>query len=176
MEDLVEKARAGDTAAESRLFAELSERFRTIAKLRIGEAHSEDLAQEACATVFEKYKTESFTIGFLPWAHGVLKMKIGNYLQKRNRWSERVQGIGDEVDVGVSTDVDPDLKRFLMDCLKEITGAGGNYARILNLSYQGFATGDICERLRISANNFYVALSRGRSILRRCLEAKGVTA
>ncbi len=69
--------------------------------------------------------------------------------------------------------VDPDLKRFLMECLHQMIKTGGNYARILNLSHQGFGTTDICDRLGIRTNSYYVALSRGRIMLRDCLESKG---
>lgn len=179
MEGLVEKARSGDKAAERQLFAKLLVRFRYLAKLKIGEDNSEDLAQEACLTVFEKYKEESFTVGFLPWAHGVLKMKIGNYLQKKTRLADRQQEIGEEtdfIDRASSASFDPDLKRFLLECLRKIIEAGGNYARILNLAHQGFGTAEICDRLGIRANNYYVALSRGRTMLKDCLESKGVRA
>jgi RNA polymerase sigma-70 factor, ECF subfamily len=176
MEELVKKARAGDSTAEKQLFEKLLVRFQYLAKLKIGENNSEDLAQEACITVFEKYKDESFTVGFLPWAHGVLKMKTGNYLQKKKRLADRQQEIGEDADFVDRDAVDPDLKRFLMECLSKLKKAGGNYARILNLSHQGFSTNDICDRLGIRANSYYVALSRGRVMLRDCLESKGVVA
>jgi len=176
LEDLVAKARAGDAAAEKELFQKLLVRFQYLAKLKIGGEHCEDLAQEACITVFEKYKTETFKVGFLPWAHGVLKMKIGNHLQKKNRKAGREQEITDEFDMPSVDAVDPDLKRFLMECLHKLVDAGGNYARILNLAYQGFGTSDICDRLGIRPNNYYVTLSRGRTMLRDCLETRGVTA
>jgi RNA polymerase sigma factor (sigma-70 family) len=174
MEALAEKARSGDAAAERELFGKLFDRFRYLAKLKIGEEHCEDLAQEACVTVFEKYRDESFTVGFLPWAHGVLKMKIGNYLQKKSRMSGREQELGEDMDFADSRTVDADLKRFLMECMKELVKVGGNYARILNFAYQGFSTTDICDRLGIRPNNYYVALSRGRTMLRECLEGKGI--
>jgi RNA polymerase sigma factor (sigma-70 family) len=176
MEELAQKARGGDAVAEKQLFEKLSERFRYLAKLKIGEEHCEDLAQEACMTVFEKYKEETFKVGFLPWAHGVLKMKIGNYLQKKGRKADREQDMGEDADIGTSRPANPDVKRFLLECLRELIKAGGHYARILNLSYQGYGTDDVCERLGIVPNNYYVALSRGRTMLRRCLESKGVTA
>ncbi len=176
MEELAQKALAGNALAEKQLFEKLFDRFQYIAKLRIGEEQCEDLAQEACTTVFEKYKNESFTVGFLPWSHGVLKMKIGNYLQKKRRMVGREQELGDDVEFRSSGKVDPDLKRFLLECLRGMIKAGGNYARILNLSYQGYNTTDICDRIGVAPNSYYVALSRGRVLLRRCLEGKGVTA
>jgi len=176
MEALAKKAIGGDAAAERQLFEKLSERFRQLAKLRVGEEYCEDLAQEACATVFEKYRNETFTVGFPAWAHGVLRMKIGNYLQKKTRMSGRELEIDETVEKSRARDVDPDLKRFLAECLRELIRTGGHYARILNLVHQGYGTADICERLSITANSCYVSLSRGRSMLKHCLEGKGVRA
>ncbi|NIO21904.1 MAG: hypothetical protein GTN76_14535, partial [Candidatus Aenigmarchaeota archaeon] len=81
MDELLSKAREGDEKAERELFQYLFVRFKALAKRRIGEGEAEDIAQEACLTVLEKYKTQTFTKGFETWAYGVLKMKIGNYMQ-----------------------------------------------------------------------------------------------
>jgi RNA polymerase sigma factor (sigma-70 family) len=176
MEELANKARSGDSAAEKQLFEKLLVRFQYLAKRKIGEEHSEDLAQEACMTVFEKYKDETFTVGFLPWAHGVLKMKIGNFLQKKQRMTGREQELNEEFSAAAPEEVDPILRRSLIDCMRELAKTGAQYARILNLSFQGFSTEDICVRLGIKANNYYVILNRGRSKLRLCLHGKGVNA
>jgi RNA polymerase sigma factor (sigma-70 family) len=175
MEELARKAVSGDPAAERELFEQLLERFRYLAKRRVGEEDCEDLAQEACTTVFEKYRHEEFTVGFLAWAHGVLRMKIGNYLQKKRRTGEREAELDEDVDAP-SHEVDATLKRHLLDCLRELIQAGGYYARILNLAHQGYQTAEICRRVGITANNYYVTLSRGRSMLRDCLQGKGVSA
>ena len=175
MNDLAQKAIGGDSTAERELFQQLLERFRYLAKRRVGEENYEDLAQEACTTVFEKYKDEDFTVGFVAWAHGVLRMKIGNYLQKKRRTGERETELVD--DIGAQQrEIDTSLKRYLLDCLRELVQAGGYYARILNLAHQGYATDEICERVGITANNYYVTLSRGRSMLKDCLQTKGVSA
>ena len=173
MEELANKAIAGDAAAEQQLFAKLLERFRYIAKLRIGEEHCDDLAQEAATTVFEKYKTENFSVSFQAWAHGVLRMKIGNQLQKKKRSIDREADMGEDFDPAQKAP-DSDLKRFLLDCLQQLIGVKREYARILNLAHHGFTTAEICERAGITANNYYVTLSRGRVMLKDCLETKGV--
>jgi DNA-directed RNA polymerase specialized sigma24 family protein len=79
---LLKRALAGDQGAEAELFQTLSLRFTAIAKRRIREKEAaEDIAQDACATILHKYKSESFTVSFAAWAFGVLWMKIGNHLQ-----------------------------------------------------------------------------------------------
>ena len=88
MNQLVAKAKAGDKKAKNELFQYLFIRFNLFAKRKVREdKDAEDLAQEACMTIIEKYKTEKFTVNFQAWAYGVLKMKIGNYLQSKKRLS-----------------------------------------------------------------------------------------
>jgi DNA-directed RNA polymerase specialized sigma24 family protein len=44
------------------------------------------------------------------------------------------------------------------------------YARALNLIHKGFKVPEICRKLNVNANHFYVILKRGRSMLKVCLE------
>ncbi len=177
MDELVSKAIAGDVQSEKQLFDELLERFRYLAKRRVGEEHCDDLVQEACVTVFEKYKTEEFSISFIAWAHGVLRMKIGNHLQRKTRMQGRDFELNEETDMAAATrEVDVDLKRFLLECLRRIIKTGGNYARILNLAHQGLTTEEICSRVGVKPNNYYVTLNRGRGMLKECMQGKGAMA
>ena len=172
MDDLLARAAGGDEQAERELFQYLFVRFRTLAKRRIGEGEAEDIAQEACLTVLQKYKSEKFTKGFEAWAYGVLKMKIGNYMQglmvKQKRLTREEEA---ERTTKVAT-AEPyyHLKRKLMECLKQLIKPNQLYARVLNFVHQGYKTDEICRRLRIKSNNFYVILSRGRRLLKTCLE------
>ena len=84
MKQLLERALVGDKEAEKELFQYLFVRFKLFAKQKgRGVQDAEDIAQEACVTILEKYKSQSFTAGFEAWAYGVLRMKIGNFLQKK---------------------------------------------------------------------------------------------
>lgn len=172
MDELLARVRAGDPEAERRIFQILHVRFRRLAKRRVrNETSAEDIAQDACTTVLEKYKTEEFTVGFEAWAYGVLRMKIGNYLQKLR--TER-DGLSVESEIeampAVGGDVDSELKMRLLDCLKKILEVNSKYARALNLTYQGYKTDEICQKLGIVPSHFYVVLNRGRSMLRLCLD------
>lgn len=172
MNQLLTRAKEGDEKAENDLFQYLFVRFKTLAKRRIRGEAAEDIAQEACLTVLKKYKTETFTKGFETWAYGVLRMKIGNYLQGRRFKQKRFVP---EPEIQQTTKIaspEPDyiLKKVLIDCLKKIMKRNPRYARVLNLVHQGYKTDEICQRLQIRPNNFYVILSRGRRMLRTCLE------
>ena len=172
---LIEEARNGNQEAEEKLFKELFVRFKYIAKRRIGQEECEDLAQEACMTVLQKYKTENFTIGFIQWAHGVLKMKIGNHLQSLKRPSGQSEEFLDDYALHSARTNNPDLKRFLHDCLSELVKSYAQYAKVVNLTYKGYSSQEISAKLNITVNNYYVVLSRGRSLLKGCLEDKGLS-
>jgi RNA polymerase sigma-70 factor (ECF subfamily) len=172
MDELLAKVKNGDRRAEQQIFQILLVRFELLAKRRVrNEDSARDIAQDACTTVLEKYKTEEFTTGFEAWAYGVLRMKIGNHIQKMNAEREKMSIKFDiELAPGPSAHIDSDLKMRLLVCLKEILEVNSKYARVLNLTYQGYKTDEICQRLGILAGNFYVTLNRGRSLLRHCLE------
>jgi len=172
MDELLTRARQGYEKAEKELFQCLFVRFKALAKRRIGEGEAEDIAQEACLTVLQKYKTETFTKGFEAWAYGVLKMKIGNYMQGLmvKQKSLALESEADQTQKLASPGPNYDLRRKLINCLKQIIGRNRLYARVLNFIHQGYKACEISQRLRIKPNNFYVILNRGRRLLRTCLE------
>jgi RNA polymerase sigma factor (sigma-70 family) len=173
MERLLEQARAGDQSAEKQIFEDLYETFVAIAKLRVGEIEAaKDIAQEACTAILQKYKTESFTVSFQAWAYGVLRMKIGNYYQKY-QVKHKPARLDSEFGRVAGPSVEPadhELKLTLIDCMRKIAGVYRNYARVLILVYHGFGADEICSRLKIKPGNMRVILSRGRSVLKTCLE------
>lgn len=168
MRDLVRSAQQGDSAAETEVFRRLHVRFLLLAKRRIGNDFAEDVVQDACATVFEKYRTGLGEQEFEPWAYEILRNKIGNFLQRnevRRRLSATVHS-----HAAAGAPSDPDLRSRLLDCLRRLIRFHSRYARVLNLVHQGYRTEEICERLGVSANNLYVLLNRGRRLLRDCLK------
>lgn len=174
IELLVKKAKTGDKQAEKQIFDYLFVRFKYLAKRNIGIEDCEDLAQEACITVLEKYKDEEFTISFTAWAYGVLRMKIGNYLQSKQRISGKRSSLNEEVKLSQDSTTEPRLIQLLIECIKEISKAYLRYARTLNLNYQGYSTEEICKRLDITTSNYYVILNRGRAMLKKCLGKGGI--
>ena len=173
MENLLKQAKAGDQAAENELFSRLLVRFRIFAKHRVMDSlDAEDLANDACLTVIQKYKDENITENIMAWSFGVLKMKIGNYLQKqRVRKKTKYLDFQDEKNQPASyTEFDPDLRIRMINCLKSLVSKYSKYARVLNLVYQGYGTQEIIGKLGITRNNLYVILNRGRSLLKSCLE------
>jgi len=75
----------------------LREIFLALAKRRIRNEHdAEEIAQEALITVVEKFPALDIQKSFLQWAFGILRNKIGNYYQGRDRRARREQGEGEE--------------------------------------------------------------------------------
>ncbi|MDH3892307.1 MAG: sigma-70 family RNA polymerase sigma factor [candidate division Zixibacteria bacterium] len=167
------KALSGDRKAEEQLFRILRARFLTVAKRRVREPdETEDVVQRACATVLEKYKSAEFHQGFEAWVYTVLRMKIGNYLQSKKTRAERQVDDPNNERMATKASVQPDwnLESALVECLKKMVMIRRQYARALSLTYQGYGAGEICSRLKVSRNNMYSILNRGRSMLSECLE------
>ena len=176
VKELLARARQGDKKAEEEIFRFLYERFALIAKYRLGREEARDISQDACMTILEKFRAEKIPDNFEAWAHGVLRMKIGNFLQKRE---VRHKVMVDEMFIGGAAEQpdippNPEFKRKLLDCLRKIIQVYPRYARALNLVHQGYKTNEICDRMGINAGNLYVILNRGRSMLGRCLIKGGI--
>jgi len=171
-----DKALAGDEQAEKELFQYLIVRFKSIARRRIGVEEYEDLAQEACKTVLEKYKKVTYTESFQQWAYGVLKNKIGSYLQGKLQKQKKsiTETEGRPLFRSSPRESLVDLERQLIHCIKKIIKKNVVYARVLNLVYHGYTKEEICRRLRVEQSYLYVILNRGRNMLRKCLKTGGI--
>ena len=173
MQSLVDRAREGDGQAEQELFQFLAARFRVVVRQYIrGGEDVEDVAQEACMAVLRKYKTESFTVSFDAWAYGILLNKIKDSLHSSKR--RRGQPIPHDAesnmaDCAVTTE-EPYFRLRLQDCVRQTVKVHPQYARVLNLTYQGYSTAEICARVKVTLSNLYSILSRARRLLRHCLE------
>jgi len=171
LEDLLTLARSGDKAAERKIFERLLVRFTLIAKRRIDGDDAQDIAQDACLTILEKYRTEAPADRFEAWAHGVLYNKIGNFYQHRNvrrTWHAGVRAYAPAI---VSEPgLEHELRRKLLACIRKLVHGNRRYARALNLVFQGFRTDEICQKLAIQPGHLYVILNRGRRMLIDCLD------
>jgi len=164
------KAQNGDKVAEEKIFQYLFVRFCYLAKQRVGEGAYEDIAQEACKTVLEKYRSLNGSIEFDAWANKVLRNKIGNYYQKKALDINYI--IADEkmLEFAVASGSKPRLRMQILNCLKSIYKLNPRYHLVLKLVSEGYNTDEICEELKIKPNNLYVILNRSRSLLKDCLK------
>ena len=89
--ELHASAAAGDTQAQNQLFAELTDRFRLFAHLKLGNSDdAEELVQSALATVASEYRDLKVTTSFAAWAHKVVENKYLAYLRSRGRQRGRM--------------------------------------------------------------------------------------
>ncbi len=165
------KAQNGDKTAEDKIFKFLFVRFCYLAKQRVGEGACEDIAQDACLTILEKYPSLNGSVQFEPWAYQVLRNKIGNYYQKLASEANYIINDGKIVEFAHPKVTNPNLRMHILDCLRKIHKANPRYYQVLTLVSEGYKTEEISEKLQIKPNNLYVILNRSRKLLRDCLKS-----
>ena len=168
---IYQQASAGDSTAAERLFCLLGVSFQMFVRHRVMNSQDcEEIVQDALTTIAEKYRQVQIESSFAGWAYKVLNNKVLDYYKSKRVRSARTTPleVAEPDLIGAATD--PQLKTRLLDCLRKIHGANSFHARALNLHYQGYSTEEICAKLGIASNNFYVMLSRARTMLRVCLE------
>jgi RNA polymerase sigma factor (sigma-70 family) len=174
--ELHRRACDGEKSAEAALFERLSVSFRVFAQQRIGNRDdAEEIVQEALVTILGKYREIEFTSSFSAWAHRVLINKTLDYHKRKGRQDHVFVTSSQEASHAGSPGIDPALQARLRSCLQAVLKVNRRYGRILALHYQGYTTPEICERLDITTNHFYVILSRARSMLEACLEEGNVS-
>ncbi|MFZ5980992.1 MAG: RNA polymerase sigma factor [Candidatus Zixiibacteriota bacterium] len=171
MNGLFKRASGGDRDAEKQLFLNLAVRFRAIIGLRISNSDdARDVIQDTLAVIAQKYKGLDEDINFIAWAHQVLKFQVLKHYKKTGSSKRKHQKLADEVSQSSGWEPDLILRDHLLQCLRKINKKNHLYARILNLHFQGFTTGEICNKLNITSNYCYVVLLRARSMIEYCLE------
>ena len=167
----VELAKQGNKVAEQKIFEYLRVRFILLAQRRIDGEVAEDIAHEACLTVFEKYQDSPSDVEFLAWAHQILRNKIGSHLRNTNYRNGIVHSsdcIEDIIDRKTSNE-NHEFRMTIIACLRKMAVSFPQYIRILNLSNQGYGAEEICRKLGIKPNYFYVLLHRCRGWLFNCI-------
>lgn len=164
-------ARDGDKEAEQEVFEYLRVRFIILAQRRISVDAAEDIAHEACLTVFEKFHSVPTDIEFLAWAYKILRNKIGSHMRNtksRNKF-EYSSGSIEDIVGRKTTEENHDLRLSLIACLEKMAARYPQYIRIINLSNQGYTSDEICRKLAIKPNYLYVLTHRCRGWLFSCI-------
>lgn len=171
LENLFNKAKAGDEEAEKELFSKLLVRFKLIAYhiLRNKEA-AEDAAHDAIVNVLRTYRELEVHTSFIAWAQTIIRRQALKYIEKRKREQRINQEIGQGMNPERHYISSPLLERQILNCLRKLSAKDKRYARVLNLKHLGFAYEEICERLGTNHNNVYVLLHRARKALADCLD------
>jgi RNA polymerase sigma factor (sigma-70 family) len=164
---------AGDKNSEKELFSRLTESFIIFAQQRIWDgAEAKEIVQDTLLTISEKYKGIDFETSFSAWAYRILENKIMSYFRtEKSRQEKLKQWKG----LSPAVNIEPEFRHRLIDCLKKLGATNSRYARIINLSYQGFGGEEIAEKMGIKKNNVYNILARARTKLKQCLDEGDLT-
>ena len=123
---------SGDADAEEQLFSALTARFRLFVHRTIWEhMDAEDVVQEALSIVVEKYREMEFEVSFAGWAHTVLKNCIAGFRRKKVSHGRRFIGFNEKGEIPRSRELNPEVKRQLLDCLQKIAKGNQRYARAI---------------------------------------------
>ncbi|MFH2037260.1 MAG: RNA polymerase sigma factor [Candidatus Zixiibacteriota bacterium] len=169
--DLYKRVVDGENGAEEELFGNLSVRFALFIRQKISsEQDREEVIQKTLAIVSTKYKGIIFEKSFSAWAHDVLNKEVLKYYRSKFIHKKFISDDDILTTPPPMWTPDPILKQKLLDCMKKLLDSNQRYARAINLKYQGFLIEDICEKMKVTANNVYAIISRARSLLKHCLE------
>lgn len=172
--DLVLRAGRGDKSAEQDLMRHLSVSFRLFAQHRVwNDQDAEEVVQDALVTILSKYRGIEFETSFAGWAYQVLNHKILDYVKKKQTRKKLDEQVAADTAAAPQRSADPGLRQRLIDCFRKLGRSNVRHARILNLHRQGYGTGEICRKLGLTENNFYVLLMRARRALEICLGKDG---
>ena len=166
IDSLYQQARDGDRSAEGQLFSVLAVRFGILANHRVwNEQDAQDVTQNALAVVVREYRSIEITESFAAWAYKVLDNKVLSYLKAKG---QRMTVSDDDPPAGFEPE--PMLKIRLLGCVQKVRRNNLKYGQAVLLHYQGYTTAEVCARLQVTPQNFYMILSRARAMLKRCLE------
>ncbi len=171
LDSLYHDCRRSGTTGEDALFRHLNDRFRLFAEQKIrNRLDAEEVIQNALAVVAAKFREIDIQTSFAAWAHKVLSNEILKYYRSKGYQERLFMQMTDSTESGLWMP-DPDLKRRLLDCIRKMCVKHVRYARVLNLSFQGYKAAEISQRLSINPDSLYVILSRARSLLKLCLDS-----
>jgi len=169
--ELYNRARAGDESAENELFIKLADRFRVFAHRKVwNKDEAEEIVQNALTTVVSEYRHVDIVSSFAAWAHKVIENRFLAYIRTKQRQVGRNVSLDTEVVYTGNWAPDPALKMRLLKCLRQVGQASRRYARILNLHHLGFTKDEVCRKLGMTKTQSYVVMSRARAMLKECLE------
>ncbi|MBN1673007.1 MAG: sigma-70 family RNA polymerase sigma factor [Kiritimatiellae bacterium] len=145
-----------------------------------GDYHqAEDIFQEVCTTICEKYSGE--IRNFKAWAMQITRYKILSYYGAKGRAPEMVhltpelaETLADETVAFDTDDTFSDEKEALRKCLDKVTGK--NRVMVLKRYGEGLSCSQIAKAVGWTVNAVYVALSRIRKSLEKCIRTELGTA
>jgi RNA polymerase sigma-70 factor (ECF subfamily) len=134
---------------------------------------SEDVLQRVAVTLVRRYAQYDPSRPFLAWAMGVAKLEVVMFLHQRR--SDRlvfddalIEQIAESHERAARES--SSLPQFVSECVEELDGRA---RQAIQLRYGGdLRTSQIARAMQISDGAARTLLSRARSLLRKCVEAR----
>jgi RNA polymerase sigma-70 factor, ECF subfamily len=134
---------------------------------------SEEVLQRVAVTLVRKYDQYDRSRPFVAWAIGVAKLEVLALLRQRGKdrlvFDDGLVALIAESHTRAEESLTA-IPQFLDECIEELDGRA---RRAIQLRYGGnLRTAQIAQEMKISDGAARMLLSRARSLLRTCLEAR----
>lgn len=134
---------------------------------------SEEVLQRVAVTLVRKYEQYDPSRPFVAWAIGIAKFEVLAFFREHGR--DRlvfddglVAGIAESHELAAQQS--PPVSRFLAECIEQLDGRA---RRAIQLRYaENLRTVQIARAMTITDGAARMILSRARTLLRNCLEAR----
>jgi RNA polymerase sigma-70 factor, ECF subfamily len=136
---------------------------------------AEDIFQEVCATVCEKFQEFERGGNFRAWMMQIARFKVLSHYQTHSQ-KRRLLGLTPELaeamaDEAVGADLEPSREiSALRNCLKKLKGRSRDL--VISRFGEGLSCQTVAENVGWSPNSVYVALSRIKRSLEECVKAE----
>ena len=168
LETSLDNARNGDEQSKDRLFEFVRSKLLLLARYRVPEG-AEDIVQESLIVILRNFSQFDSLGGLLAFSHNVLRNKVGNVYQRRDR-HKRVDLVDTELPYSVDDKSDAaELDRIVQRSIRKLGQDRPDCQTILECLYFGLDPDEISERLGISKSNLKVRTFRCRQALRDLL-------
>ena len=171
--DRLTQARQGQREAREEIFYFLRARFLSLAKLRVLEEDAQEVVQETMIVV-EKHLSEFETVeNLLAFTNAVMRNKIGNFYQKRDRrkvYEAQENNIPDPIYYMDGELEAAELERLVWKAVDQLCQKNPRCREILVGLCQGLSASDLSEKFQVSRSNIDSRVFRCRQALRKILK------
>lgn len=185
IDELLAAAISGNQEAENELFSNLRARIWELAQQRIWNTQrhaseirqdAENLTQDICFVILQKYKTASFHHGFMPWVMQITRHRIGQHYRERavsQKRRDSVPETNDLADNSVGTEDEfaaSELDDIISRALEKM---GQPCVEIIEALMAGEIKAYIQQHTTASRGTIYSQIHRCRENLKILLREKG---
>jgi RNA polymerase sigma-70 factor (ECF subfamily) len=133
-------------------------------------AFAEEVLQEVAVVVCDQWEDFQPGTNFSAWASRIVRNKIFNL----NRVSRRELLLSPEAIAGIERAAEAEPETSSLDAVRKcLEGVTDRIRSVLSMRYrEGLSGAEIARRTKSTVTAVHMALSRARSVLARCVEAR----